>query len=209
MAKFNNNYLDSFLGVVRKYMQMRGNLSQKELSEVAEVGVSTISRLLNKKTTDIDGQLVARIVARLEIPLHEVVDFVEEEYTEKFIRLVRFYKDESGERSDEGETIPAGPASTQSALKDPYEDALLGLGTAQRKANARVKVGGKRMTIPFQADGSSRNTEGDLRDKISLLSPRQKAYIVDFLNLDVEGRDLMVDLGNALFRYFRQKGVEY
>ena len=48
-----------------------------------------------------------------------------------------------------------------------------------------------------------------IRDKLESLSPRQKAFMNDFLDLNVEGRDLVVDVGNNLFRYFKQKGMEF
>lgn len=44
MTDFNRDQVEFFLGTVRKYMQLRGNLSQKDLSEITGVGVSTISR---------------------------------------------------------------------------------------------------------------------------------------------------------------------
>ena len=66
MAEFNSDKTDEFLGVVRKYMQVRGNLSQKDLAELTEVGVSTMSRFINRKTTDLNPQLIAKIVAKLK-----------------------------------------------------------------------------------------------------------------------------------------------
>ena len=50
MTDFNREHLDTFLAVVRKYMQLRGNISQKDLAELTGIGVSTISRFLNQKT---------------------------------------------------------------------------------------------------------------------------------------------------------------
>ena len=41
MAEFNRDELQNFLGVVRKYMQVRGNLSQKDLADMTNIGVST------------------------------------------------------------------------------------------------------------------------------------------------------------------------
>ena len=65
MAQFDEAKTGEFLGVVRKYMQVRGSLSQKDLSEMAGVGVSTMSRFLNQKTTELNPQLIAKIVAKL------------------------------------------------------------------------------------------------------------------------------------------------
>jgi hypothetical protein len=195
MAQFNKDELTNFLGIVRKYMQVRGGLNQKELSEITDTSVSTISR----------PQLIAKLVAKLEIPLHEIIDFVEEDYTEKFKRLVRFYKDdEEGDPEDLDGDLGAELESGQKT-PDPLDEAMGTTGTARKTVNAKVRVGKRTTNLPF-----IREEEGlSFKDKISRLSPRQKAYITDFLNLDVEGRDLVVDLGNSLFRYFKQKGVEF
>lgn len=198
MAEFKKERLDAFLGIIRKYMQMRGALSQKDLAEKTETGVSTMSRFLGKKTHELDPQLIAKIVAKLEIPLHEIIDFVEESFWEKFRRTVDFYK---GDLS-----APAPTAPTEAKVEGALEEALIqSLGTAAKSATANIEVAGKARAVPFIADQEKRN---QFIEKISELSPRQKAYVSDFLNLDAEGRDLMVDLGNSLFRYFRQKGVE-
>ncbi len=200
MAEFNKDHLDSFLGAVRKYMQIRGNYSQKDLAELIEAGVSTISRFLSKKTKDLDMNLIAKIVAKLDIPLHEIIDFVDEKYNDHFIRLVKFY------RGDEKNAPSAPPPRNED---DELADSFQNLGTADKNVKASVKIGSKRTTIPFTTDEGSKNSQSSIKDKLSSLSPRQKAYLTDFLNLDVEGRDLMVDLGNSLFRYFKMKGMEF
>ncbi len=222
MSEFNKDKLDDFLGIVRKYMQVRGSLTQRDLAEKSDIGVSTMSRFLTRKTADINPSIVAKIVAVLEIPLHEMIDFVEEDYTEKFVRLVKFYKgSELGATSSEDDGVPEevlesslstdqSSAAVQSS-GDPLEDALIeGLatrGSAQRSATAKVQIGAKSRNIPFTPDASARNSELSLKDKLAQLTPRQKAYMSDFLSLDMEARDLIVDLGNDLFRYFRQKGM--
>ena len=231
MAEFQPEKLELFLGVVRKYMQVRGSLSQKELAELTEVGVSTMSRFLNKKTTELNPQLIAKIVAALRIPLHEVIDFVDEDYTDRFIRLVKFYRDDPetevseapeahNEQAEPGRgqinALQEEPSATGS-FQDPMEEALYdnlkpgGAGsTAKRNVQGHIRVGDRQTPISYASEGSgeSRNRELNLSDKIQNLSPRQKAYLHDFLSLDMEGRDLMVDLGNNLFRYFKQKGME-
>lgn len=209
MAQFERDEIDNFLGIVRKYMQVRGNLSQKDLAEMCDIGVSTISRFLNQKTKEIDPHMIARIVAYLDIPIHEVIDFVAEEYTESFTRLVKFYKTEgpASSPSEEDMADPSGSESSES--KDDLDDALSSLGTSKKKARANIKIGGKSRSIPFNTDHNAKNSEKSIREKLESLTPRQKAYLTDFLNLDVESKDLMVDLGNSLFRYFKQKGMEF
>lgn len=169
-----------FLGAVRKYMQIRGGLSQKELAQKVNVGISTMSRFLNQKTKELDSQVIAAIVAKLDIPLLEVIDFIEEESTEKFKKLVSFYKEES--QGNE----PLGQENTATITS--------------------AKIGKVRM--PF---GERRGDNKDLtiKDKLGTLSPRQKGFLTDFLDLDMESRDLVVDLGNSLFRYFRQSKADF
>lgn len=188
MIRFNNEFLENFLAVVRKYMQLRGGLTQKDLSESMNVGISTMSRFLNLKTSNVDEQLVANLIATLGIPLHEVIDGVEEESTETFKRLVQFYKEQkTSDQIDEEEST----ASFQEA----------------RKANATINVGGRKQQMHF-GENTSQRTELSIREKLETLSPRQKAYLNDFLNLDVHDRDLIVDLGDAIFRYFRTRNLE-
>lgn len=174
-------------------MQLRGGLTQKDLSEMMNVGISTMSRFLNLKTSNVDEQLVANIIATLNIPLHEVIDGVEEDSTETFKRLVQFYKDQK--KSDEK------PAEEVTATR-PTE--------AKLKTNASIHVGGKKQNMPFGENpmGTSRS-DVTIREKLETLSPRQKAYLNDFLNLDVNDRDLIVDLGDSIFRYFRQRNMEF
>ncbi len=192
MIRFNPDFLENFLAVVRKYMQLRGGLTQKDLSEQMNVGISTMSRFLNLKTSNVDEQLVANIIATLNIPLHEIIDGVEEESTENFKRLVQYYKD------------------LKSSDQLPGDDSYKGTDAKQR-TQATINVGGKKQNVSFGENilGNSQKTEITIREKLETLSPRQKAYLTDFLNLDVSDRDLIVDLGDAIFRYFRSRNVEF
>lgn len=191
MIRFTPEFLENFLAVVRKYMQLRGGLTQKDLSEMMNVGISTMSRFLNLKTSSVDEQLVANIIATLGIPLHEIIDGVEEESTETFKRLVQFYKDQKSSDQKVGEEAPK-----------PHET---------RKTSATINVGGKKQQMPFGESSSVSNTRTDLsmKEKLETLSPRQKGYLNDFLNLDANDRDLIVDLGDAIFRYIRQRNMEF
>lgn len=190
MIRFNSDFLENFIAVVRKYMQLRGGLAQKDLAEQMNVGISTMSRFFSLKTTNVDEQLVANIIATLGIPLHEIIDGVEEESTETFKRLVQFYKDQK--------------SADQHAGDEPK------MSDAKTKTNATINVGGKRQQMPFgeQTSGVSR-TDLSMKEKLETLSPRQKAYLNDFLNLDINDRDLIVDLGESIFRYFRQRNIQF
>ncbi|WP_408098138.1 helix-turn-helix domain-containing protein [Peredibacter sp. HCB2-198] len=191
MIRFTPEFLENFLAVVRKYMQLRGGLTQKDLSEMMNVGISTMSRFLNLKTSSVDEQLVANIIATLGIPLHEIIDGVEEDSTETFKRLVQFYKDQKSTDQKAGEEAPKAHET--------------------RKTNATINVGGKKQQMPFGEGTSVSNTRTDLtmKEKLETLSPRQKGYLNDFLNLDANDRDLIVDLGDAIFRYIRQRNMEF
>lgn len=192
MIRFSSDFLENFLAVVRKYMQLRGGLTQKDLSEHMNVGISTMSRFLNLKTSNVDEQLVANIIATLGIPLHEIIDGVEEDSTDTFKRLVQFYKDQkvSEQKSDEAESRPQD---------------------SKTKTNATINVGGRKQQMPFGENGPSGVTKTDtsIREKFETLSPRQRAYLNDFLNLDVNDRDIIVDLGDVILKYFRQRNVQF
>lgn len=194
MIRFSPEFLENFLAIVRKYMQLRGGLTQKDLSEMMNVGISTMSRFLNLKTSSVDEQLVANIIATLNIPLHEVIDGVEEDSTETFKRLVQFYKDQKSADQKTGQSEENTRTNTET----------------RTKTNASINIGGKKHQMPFgeRTSGTTR-TDITIREKLETLSPRQKAYLNDFLNLDGNDRDLVVDLGDAIFRYFRQRNVEF
>jgi transcriptional regulator with XRE-family HTH domain len=221
MAYFHRDKLEMFLGVIRKYMQVRGQLSQKELAELAGVGVSTMSRFLSMKTSELNPQLIAKITAKLNIPLHEMIDFVDEDSADDFIRHVKFFKEEAALNAPLPEVRSLGeedPTMTMTMTKEvpapDFEEEVLdtlapGGGTAKRNATARVNVGGKKRNISFEADNESPNSELSIREKLESLSPRQKGFMSDFLNLDMEGRDLMVDIGASLLRYFRHDGKDF
>lgn len=192
MIRFTPDFLENFLAVVRKYMQLRGGLTQKDLSEMMNVGISTMSRFLNLKTSNVDEQLVANIIATLGIPLHEIIDGVEEESTETFKRLVQFYKDQKPSDQHAGDT----EARTQP--------------DQTKKTTATINVGGKKQQMPFGENTVTQSrTDISMREKLETLSNRQRAYLNDFLNLDGNDRDMIVDLGDVIIRYVRQRDVKF
>lgn len=197
MIRFNTDYTEMFLGVVRKYMQIRGGFSQKDLAIKVNVGVSTMSRFLNQKTKEIDPQMIASIVSFLQIPLHEVIDYVEEDSTQTFKKLVSFYKE--GQNADKEESLP--PESDIDSF-----EAGLGERRTAHKTTANIRG----VKVPFgERPTTSSEKPTTMRDKLSTLSPRQKGFLTDFLDLDMESRDLIVDIGNSLYRYFKQGEAEF
>lgn len=193
MAEFRKNKVEMFLGVTRKYMQVRGAMSQKELAEQTDVGISTMSRFLSQKSTELNPQLIAKITAKLNIPLHEMIDFVEEDFADRFIRLVKFYKDELKEEDIEAEEL-ADSAPDRATEKN--ENTV----TSERRISTE-----KSETKP--GSGKDRSDKS-IREKLESLTPRQRAFMTEFLNLKLEERDLIVDLGNNMFQYFKMKGMD-
>jgi transcriptional regulator with XRE-family HTH domain len=191
MAEFKRAKLEDFLGVTRKYMQVRGAMSQKDLAEQTDVGISTMSRFLSQKSTELNPQLIAKITAKLNIPLHEMIDFVEEDFADRFIRLVKFYKDELKEEDLEVSELAN---TTPDPLKEKIEAEENEL--KQRREEDKVKAAAKN------------NTDKSIREKLESLTPRQRAFMTEFLNLKLEERDLIVDLGNNMFQYFKMKGMD-
>jgi transcriptional regulator with XRE-family HTH domain len=193
MADFKKEKIEMFLGVTRKYMQMRGAMSQKDLAEQTDVGVSTMSRFLSQKSTELNPQLIAKITAKLNIPLHEMIDFVEEDFADRFIRLVKFYKDElkDGEFDPDAPT-EEGVATTAGEKETPKLEAPEGTRTPNQRREDKAKS----------------NAELSIREKLESLTPRQRAFMTEFLNMKLEERDLIVDLGNNLFQYFKMKGMD-
>jgi transcriptional regulator with XRE-family HTH domain len=191
MAEFKREKIEMFLGVTRKYMQMRGAMSQKDLAEQTDVGVSTMSRFLSQKSTELNPQLIAKITAKLNIPLHEMIDFVEEDFADRFIRLVKFYKDELNEDELEaGELVDSVPDKATQKIEKESEQ----------------RTGGDRREDPKVAAKNS--ADKTIREKLESLTPRQRAFMTEFLNLKLEERDLIVDVGNNLFQYFKMKGMD-
>lgn len=187
MVRFEQDHIEMFLNVVRKYMAIRGAISQKELAEQINVGISTMSRFLNQKTKEYDAQMIASIVAYLNIPLHEIIEFIAEDSTQTFKKLVAFYKESLN--ADSGSSGQA--ESTNSAGSE-----------EQTRTTAQASIKG--VKVPFGERGASDSSNLSIKEKLNQLSPRQKGFLTDFLELDVEGRDLIVDIGNQLFRYFKQ-----
>jgi transcriptional regulator with XRE-family HTH domain len=193
MAEFKKEKVEIFLGVTRKYMQVRGAMSQKDLAEQTDVGVSTMSRFLSQKSTELNPQLIAKITAKLNIPLHEMIDFVEEDFADRFIRLVKFYKDEL----KDGEFDPNDLEASTAATPLPVD-----------KDIPRIEPGDTRSANQRKEDKAKSNAELSIREKLESLTPRQRAFMTEFLNLKLEERDLIVDLGNNLFQYFKMKGMD-
>ena len=48
-----------------------------------------------------------------------------------------------------------------------------------------------------------------VREKLERLSAKQKGFMNEFLDLDADDRDLVVDVSNSLFRYFKQRQINF
>ena len=200
MAEFKRSKVEMFLGVTRKYMQVRGAMSQKELAEQTDVGISTMSRFLSQKSTELNPQLIAKITAKLNIPLHEMIDFVEEDFADRFMRLVKFYKDELNEDDmDANELSDSAPdVGTQKNVND----------SPERRLSQKERRDEAREILKEEKAASKDRSDKSIREKLESLTPRQRAFMTEFLNLKLEERDLIVDLGNNMFQYFKMKGMD-
>lgn len=215
MAQFRKDQLEMYLGIVRKYMQVRGPMSQKDLAEATDTGVSTMSRFLNLQTKELNPQLIAKITAYLAIPLHEIIDFVEEGFTEQFIRLVKFYKGDDTAAAEMTQTqqatqpdLSGGAEDEDDLLAEALDDQVPSAGGSQRGFDASVRIGNKRVTMPFREE-SDQHAGSELKDKLKRLSLKQKGFLNEFLNLDSDGRDLVADVGRNIITYLRQKGIDF
>lgn len=174
-------------------MQVRGAMSQKDLAEQTDVGISTMSRFLSQKSTELNPQLIAKITAKLNIPLHEMIDFVEEDFADRFIRLVKFYKDELKEEDlDASELVDSAPDRATVKIEEEQN--------ANRREEDKARINEK--------TNAKSNSDKSIREKLESLTPRQRAFMTEFLNLKLEERDLIVDLGNNMFQYFKMKGMD-
>ena len=202
MAEFKRSKVEMFLGVTRKYMQVRGAMSQKELAEQTDVGISTMSRFLSQKSTELNPQLIAKITAKLNIPLHEMIDFVEEDFADRFIRLVKFYKDELNEDEVTPEEITDSAPDVATQKSDNKTN------TMERRLAGEERRIDPREIIKEEKTSSKDRADKSIREKLESLTPRQRAFMTEFLNLKLEERDLIVDLGNNMFQYFKMKGMD-
>ena len=201
MAEFKRTKVEMFLGVTRKYMQVRGAMSQKDLAEQTDVGISTMSRFLSQKSTELNPQLIAKITAKLNIPLHEMIDFVEEDFADRFIRLVKFYKDELNEDEVSPEEITDSAPDVATQKSENKTNTERRLTAEERREETREIIKDEKASSKDRADKS-------IREKLESLTPRQRAFMTEFLNLKLEERDLIVDLGNNMFQYFKMKGMD-
>jgi hypothetical protein len=205
MSQFDKDRVEIFLGAVRKYMQVRGPMSQKDLAEVTDTGVSTMSRFLNQQTVELNANLIANITAKLSIPLHEIIDFVEESYTDQFIRLVKFYKGDDADKEVEKTVKSDAPDMNQGNEEDEEIAKALDSGGSEKTFKSSISVGGKKSNLVFQKEGSS----DGLRGKLEKLSLKQKGFLNEFLSLDSDGKDLVADVGRNIITYLKQKGIDF
>lgn len=193
MVLFDSNYLEAFLTTVRKYMAIRGGYSQKDLAEKVNVGISTMSRFLNQKTKELDPQLIAAIVAKLNIPLHEVIDFIEEDSTALFKKMVTLYiEPDSADKEKANEEA------------DAFEETL---GEEETKAQTSANIRGVKVSFG-ERRGNDRRTTRTTGEKLADLTARQKGFLSDFLDLDVDGQDLVVSAGEVIIKYLNRKQFE-
>lgn len=210
MAQFNKDIIDDFLGAVRKYMHIRGPMTQRELAEATDTGVSTMSRFLNQQTQELNPNLIANITAKLKIPLHEIIDFVDEEYVDEFERLVRFYKGEDLTKTATSTRQQSTPevSGEGEAIYEALKESGVEQGGSQAQAQASIRVGGRTSKLVYEKE--ARDSDDDvLKQKVRNLSLKQQGFLNEFLNLDSDGRDLVADVGRNIISYLKQKGIDF
>lgn len=195
MVRFDSLYLEAFLTTVRKYMAIRGGYSQKDLAEKVNVGISTMSRFLNQKTKELDPQLIAAIVAKLNIPLHEIIDFIEEDSTALFKKMVKLYME-----PESADKFRGDPQSEEVAFEST-------LGNEDTRAQTTAKIKGVPVSFGDRRGNDRRNNK-TTGEKLAELTARQKGFLSDFLDLDVDGQDLVVSAGEAIIKYLNRKQFE-
>ena len=192
MSEFIRDELENFLAVVRKYMGLR-NINQKSLSDLTNVGTSTMSRFLSMKTSDLNSQVIAKLCAKLDIPKSEFVDFVDEDYWNEFARLVDFYKGLTDQDKEQAKGVGSDKTAATQVSVDPG-------ATAAKTTMANVKIGAKVSKVPF-------TSEADYNTRIEGLSYFHKKFLDDFLNLNGEAKDMVAKVGDDLIDYFKTKGM--
>lgn len=199
MISFNQEFLEMFLGVVRKYMQLRGGLSQKELAEKVNAGISTMSRFLNQKTKELDPQLIAAIVAKLNIPLHEIIDFVEEDSTAMFKKMVLLYKDEQ----NADQSSANAPVSDSEA--DRFEQKI---DTERTKQKTSANIRGVNVPFGGESDRRTDDRREEAKSKRAGITGRQQDFLNEFLDLDTDGRDLVVSTGEVIIKFLNRRPLK-
>ncbi len=209
MTQFNKDLIESFLEAVRKYMKLKGPMTQRELAEATDTGVSTMSRFLNQQTQELNPNLIANITAKLGIPLHEFIDFVDESYEQEFKRLVTFYRGEEPTQVSQ----PAQPRrraddfpQDQGDLRGENTQDSYRSGGSNQRSSANVRVGRNNTRLVFEPEGDADDV---LKQKIKNLSLKQQGFLNEFLNLDSDGRDLVADVGRNIIAYLKQKGIDF
>ena len=205
-----NEKLKQLVEIIEKYMFHRGNLTQKNLADRTGIGVATVSRLLNLQIKNPSDQDIVKIVARLNIPMSEVIDFIYPDDQDEFINLVKFYKTQMQTDKDSGD----GNNSESDTGGDPISNAEFNAekGTAIKEAIAHVSIGNNpKRPLRFinENETNAKRNDRSIGEKMQTLTPKQKKFLNDFLDLDLEGRDLVIDIGTTLFNYFDQKELKY
>jgi transcriptional regulator with XRE-family HTH domain len=192
MIHFNNEFLTLFPFAVRKYMAIRGIKTQKELSEKSGVNETALTRLLRMSDPNrIDEDQVAIIMAALNISISEVADGVQEG-SEAFLRkLIELYKVQPNSDAPE----ETGPDERNEGVQ---------------KAQASIKVGGRSQQVQFGevAGTGSRTQMIELQEKWDALPFKHRDYVMSFMKLDINERDLLIDIGSTFFKYLEHRVIK-
>jgi hypothetical protein len=118
---------------------------------------------------------------------------VDDESADGFIDLVQFYKDQK--KTEQRASKEEGPRSQVDT---------------KTRTQATINIAGTKQHIPFGENMVEQSkTELTLKDKLEALAPSHQAFMSDFLKLNGNDRDLMVNLGNILLTVFKQRDVKF
>ncbi len=81
MVQLKKDEMANFMDVVKKYAKVRKSLTF--------VGNVKVNRFYKAKKKELTPKLVGDIMKLLRIPIHEVIDFVEDDYADKFVSIMR------------------------------------------------------------------------------------------------------------------------
>ena len=81
MVQLKKDELSNFMDVVKKYAKVRKTLTY--------VGTVKVNRFYKAKKKELTPKLVGEIMKLMSIPIYEVIDFIEDDYADKFISIMR------------------------------------------------------------------------------------------------------------------------
>ena len=80
MIKFKKYQLHQFFNIIKKYMKVRS---------IGFFQTQKVNKLFKTKEKDLSASYLAKIICGLNIPVYEVVDYIEDDYVDHLVMLIR------------------------------------------------------------------------------------------------------------------------